>query len=288
MECIHAFTVDVEDWYQSSYDINAPISDVCVQNTRKVLGFLEAHRTKGTFFVQGMVAKSFPELVKEIHGQGHEIQSHGFSHRPVNKLHPRDFYHELMETKRRLEDIVGEAIVGFRAPDFSIDERSFWAFEVMREAGVQYDSSLFPMKMRRYGLTGICPEYSQINTKAGIVEELPVSIYHPSRFTRIKIPIGGGGYVRLLPGYFLRYCLKKMHTRETPYVLYCHPYEFNPHEWNQILKKIGLLKRLHQGFGRRSFQGKISSLIKLYSFGTVRDVLEQLRRRNVSPISYAL
>lgn len=275
--CFHAFSVDVEDWYQSSFDFNAPISEICVQNTRRVLDFLGYYNVQGTFFIQGLVARQYPYLIKEIHEKGHEIQSHGYSHRPIYSMTPSEFKTELIETSKCLEDITGEPVTGFRAPDFSIDSKSFWAFEIMYECGIRYDSSIFPLRTTRYGINGFERGYSVIKTASGIIEELPVSVFELSCFKRIRIPIGGGGYFRLFPSLFLKYCLKEIDKDGLPFVIYCHPYEFNPQEWHQIVKHIPIYRRLHQGIGRSGFQEKVSQLFKLKAFGTISDVLKRFR-----------
>ncbi|NOZ26041.1 MAG: DUF3473 domain-containing protein, partial [Nitrospirae bacterium] len=270
---------DVEDWYQSSFDFDAPVSEVCVHNTRLVLDFLSQHGIKGTFFVQGLVARAFPHIVREIHDAGHEVQSHGYSHRPVNGMSPGEFRKELDETRKRLEDITGEPVTGFRAPDFSIDRDSFWAFEVMYEAGIRYDSSIFPLKTSRYGIEGFSMGYSIIRTASGEIEELPVSVLEMSWPERFRIPVGGGGYFRLFPSWFLNYSLRRLSSQGQPFIIYCHPYEFNPREWRQIVRRVPGLRRLHQGIGRRSFQKKVSELLKRGVFGTMSDVLQGIREK---------
>ena len=277
MAIIHAFSIDVEDWYQSSFDFNDPVSDVCVHNTRLVLDFLSQHNVKGTFFIQGLVARAFPHLVKEVHARGHEIQSHGYSHRPVNNMTPGEFKKELEETRNLLEDITGESVTGFRAPDFSIDEESFWAFEVMYECGIRYDSSVFPLKTSRYGIAGFTKGYSIIKTLSGDIEELPVSVLEMSWFNGFRVPVGGGGYFRLFPSWFLNYSLKKLGSQGQPFIIYCHPYDFNPMEWQQILKRVPVYRRLHQGLGRRRFQEKVSRLLEAGVFGAMSEVLKELR-----------
>lgn len=276
---LHSFSIDVEDWYQSSHDFNAPISEVCVHNTRKVLDFLSMYNVKGTFFIQGMVVKQYPFLVKEIDQKGHEVQSHGFSHRPVNRMGPDKFRWELQETSKYIEDITGKLVYGYRAPDFSIDEQSFWAFEIMYECGIRYDSSVFPLKTSRYGINGFKRGYSIINTPSGDIEELPVSVLELRGLQGMRIPVGGGGYFRLLPSWFLNYCLRHLEKEGMPFIIYSHPYEFNPDEWKQILKNVSLYRRFHQGLGRKSFSVKISKLLESGVFGTMSDILENIRGR---------
>jgi polysaccharide deacetylase family protein (PEP-CTERM system associated) len=274
-QAVHAFSVDVEDWYQSSFDNKAPISERCVRNTRVVLDFLRAHGIRGTFFVQGLVARAYPGLIRQMHKEGHEIQSHGFSHLPVSSLGPAGFKKELTETSRLIEDITGEPVTGYRAPDFSIDRETFWAFEVMCECGIRYDSSIFPLRTRRYGINGFEAGYSVIETPSGRIEELPVSVYEPSWLRGVRVPVGGGGYFRLFPSWFLVRCLRAMDAKLSPFVIYCHPYEFNPGEWASISAHIPAYRRLHQGLGRRGFQGKVSRLLKTETFGTMSDVLKR-------------
>ncbi len=277
MKTLHVFSIDVEDWYQSSFDYDAEINEVCVHNTRTVLRLLEEYGVKGTFFIQGMVAEKFPRLVKEIDSLGHEVQSHGYSHRPINRMTPAEFKIELTKTGKCIEDITGKPVTGFRAPDFSIDTASFWAFEVMRECGILYDSSIFPLKTSRYGISGFEKGYSVIKTPSGCVDELPVSVLELRWPGGIRLPVGGGGYFRLLPAWFLKYCLKKLDEEELPFVIYCHPYEFNPQELRKILKNIPLSRRLHQGLGRKNFQKKVSHLLKTKTFGTMSSVLKELK-----------
>lgn len=272
---MHVFSVDVEDWYQSSFDFEAPVSEICVANTRHVLSVLDRLNVKGTFFVQGLVAKEFPYLIAEIKEKGHEIQAHGYSHRPINRMTPSEFRRELSDTIRRIEDITSQKVYGFRAPDFSIERESFWAFEVMSECGIIYDSSIFPLKTRRYGISGFERSGSTIRTPSGPIKELPVSVLELSRPKGLRIPVGGGGYFRLFPLWFLRYSLKRLEREGLPFVLYCHPYEFNPSEWRQLRNKIPLRRRIHQGLGRGGFEYKVMQLLKIGAFGTMSELLQQ-------------
>src|SRR5437763_6182118 len=116
----HAFTVDVEDWYQSCIDYDAPITDRVVRNVDRILAVLDEFRVKGTFFVQGRVAEAFPELLQQLVSEGHEIQSHGYSHRPLHAMNRRELRDELERARSTVEDAAGTAVTAFRAQDFSI------------------------------------------------------------------------------------------------------------------------------------------------------------------------
>ena len=149
-----AFTIDVEDWYQSSVDFDAPISDRVLRNVGRACAVLDEHRLKGTFFVQGRVAETFPRLLQELLAAGHEIQSHGYSHRPLFSMDRRALRTELEYARKTVEDACGVRVTSFRAPDFSIVRRNLWALDVLAEVGFEIDSSIFPMSMGRYGIAG--------------------------------------------------------------------------------------------------------------------------------------
>jgi len=274
---LHVFSIDVEDWYQSSFDLEADISPACVENTKMVLDLLDGAGVKGTFFVQGLVARKFPALVREIDLRGHEVQSHGMTHRMVNTMTPNEFREELNLTSAFIEEATGKAVTAFRAPDFSIDRDSFWAFEVMAECGITVDSSIFPMRTRRYGISGFERGYSRIRTGSGFIDEFPVSVLRAPRLGGLRLPVGGGGYFRLLPAWFLRYSLERLDSEGQPFVLYCHPYEFNPGELREMMSVVPLYRRLHQGIGREGFPRKVLGLLRLRPFGTMGEALDKLK-----------
>src|SRR5215210_3052508 len=141
----HAFTVDVEDWYQSCLDYDAPITERVVRNLDRTLAVLDEARIKGTFFVQGRVAETFPSAVRLLVDEGHEVQSHGYSHRPLFAMNRHELRDELVRAKETVEDASGTAVTIFRAQDFSIGAGNLWALETLAEVGFEIDSSIFPM-----------------------------------------------------------------------------------------------------------------------------------------------
>src|SRR5437773_220046 len=156
---LNAFSVDVEDWYQvSDFEdvVDFPAWDSyesrVVANTERVLGLLDRHRVKGTFFVLSWNAERHPELVRRIADAGHEIASHGYRHRLIYEQSPAEFRDDLMRSKKVLEDITGQAVWGYRAPSFSLTSASLWALDVLLECGLRYDSSIFPVNDRLYGI----------------------------------------------------------------------------------------------------------------------------------------
>jgi polysaccharide deacetylase family protein (PEP-CTERM system associated) len=278
---IAAFTVDVEDWYQSSVDIAAPITDRVVRNVDLVLGVLDECRVKGTFFVQGLVAERFPKLVAELVAQGHEIQSHGYSHRPLYELGPIALREELERAKKTVEDAAGERVTSFRAQDFSIRTDNLWALETLADVGFQIDSSIFPMRASRYGIPGweVAPHHLTLRSGARLLE-VPVAIW-----TRrsIRMPVAGGGYFRLLPLPVLRRGLRGIVATGRPPVIYCHPYEFNPNELKEYRSAVPRAHLFTQGIGRTAFVDRMKSLFRSMRFGRFDDVLDAWSLKCKSP-----
>jgi len=270
-----AFTVDVEDWYQSCIDFDAPITERVVSNTEKILAILDRHNVKGTFFVQGRVAETFPKLLQKLVAEGHEIQSHGYSHRPVNKMDKKELKLELELARKTVADACGVQVTAFRAPDFTIDRENIWALEVLIDTGFTIDSSIFPMRTHRYGIAGYptVPHRVQLPSGAAILE-VPVAIWSSDK---LRIPVAGGGYFRLIPGVILEKFFDSMMTKQ-PVIIYCHPYEFNPRDLDEYYRmKVSKRFLITQGLGRSFYGKKINGLLQRLPFGRFDQVLETWR-----------
>ena len=266
-----AFTIDVEDWYQSSIDYDAPITERVVRNTERVMAVLAQQNIKATFFIQGLVAETFPNLVQSILAEDHEIQSHGYSHRPLDSMNRTELTTELYLARQTIYDACGVWATAFRAPDFTITENNLWALEVLVDIGFEIDSSIFPLKTHRYGISGwpLTPHRVQLQNGADILE-VPVAIWS---FGGIRIPVAGGGYFRLIPGVVLEKSLRSILSKQ-PAVIYCHPYEFNTQELDYFKKQINRVTIFSQGIGRKSFIVKIHNLLRQLPFGRFDQVLE--------------
>ena len=266
----HAFTVDVEDWYQSCVDYDAPITEQVVRNVDRVLAILDECDVKGTFFVQGKVAEAFPGLVRSLVAGGHEVQSHGYSHKPLFGMDARALRDELVRAKQTVEDAAGIAVTAFRAQDFLILAGNLFALETLAETGFEIDSSIFPMRSRHYGIAKwpLAPHY--LVGDAFRILEVPVAV---RRFASGRIPVAGGGYFRLFPHSLIRAGLRSITASGRPAIVYCHPYEFNPDElagYADVSRRV----LLSQGAGRRTFARRMQSLLTTFSFGTLADVLD--------------
>jgi len=265
----HAFTVDVEDWYQSCVDYDAPISERVVGNMETLLGLLDEWRVKGSFFVQGRVAESFPGVVRSLVDQGHEVQSHGYSHRPLFRMSRSELRDELERAKQTVEDAAGHRVTAFRAQDFSIRTDNLWALEMLADVGFQTDSSIFPMRSRHYGIANweVYPHHLVFDGSR--ILEVPVAIWTHRRF---RIPVAGGGYFRVLPRFVLERGLRAIERSGRPAIVYFHPYEFSVNEldsYPDVSRRI----RLAQGAGRGALADRIRSMLITFKFGRMDHVL---------------
>lgn len=263
-------SVDVEDWPQSTWDRNLPITDRAVQNTRHLLRLLREEEVQVTMFVLGKLAERFPEVVKEIHADGHEVACHGHGHLEVGRQSPDEFLNDVRRSKDLLEQIIGNPVKGYRAPDFSIVRKTLWALDMLAAAGFEYDSSIVPARLPRYGIAGwpVLPVRVQLGHGSSILEA-PLATF---RALGRNWPVGGGGYHRLLPGVASRYFARRI-MMETPFVFYCHPYEFDVHELSEIPIPVPRTVRFYQGAGRRWFEQRFRAFLRCFGGRPLHDLL---------------
>lgn len=229
----NVFSVDVEDYFhvqafagrvrRSDWD---GFESRVVANTRKLLELLNRHQTRGTFFVLGWVAERHPELVREIHRAGHEIGCHSYWHRLVYEQTPEEFRDDLRLATDVLQQITGEPVVAYRAPSFSITDKSLWALDVLIDEGYRIDSSIYPVHHDTYGIPNLNPAPHVIARPSGRIVEFPPAVRRKWRF---NIPVAGGGYFRLLPWRLSLHWLKNVNRKEKrPVMFYIHPWELDP------------------------------------------------------------
>jgi len=277
MSVTHIISIDVEDWYQSTIDVHAELSSQFARSTETVLEALAECGVRGTFFVLGLAAEKAPNVVRAIVEAQHEVQSHGYGHVDIFHLTEEQFRQDLLHAKALLEDITGREIFGYRAPDFSIDERTLWAHDVLAETGHRYDSSVFPIKMSRYGIDDYPPEPHIIATSRGhSIVEAPIACFH---WLGKRRPAGGGGYFRLLPYRVIRKAFRQMDRIGRPGVIYFHPYEFACEDLSRYKHAVSWKQRLHQGIGRKGFASKVRRLMREFSLGPFCEVLDDLLAR---------
>lgn len=277
----NALTIDVEDYFQ----VNAfePYVDRASwdgfplrvgDNVRRLLALLERHSVRATFFILGWVAERDPALVRAIKGAGHEIASHGYGHELIFRIGPERFREDLRRAKGTLEDLTGEAVVGYRAPTYSITRDSLWAFDILVEEGFRFDSSVFPVLHDTYGIPDAPRFPYRVHRESGTLVEFPLSVL-PLRFLKwhYHLPVAGGGYLRLLPVQLIGYGLARANEAGHPAVLYLHPWEIDP---DQPRIQAGWKSRFRHYNNLERTEGKLTYLLERLSFTTMGRVLAGL------------
>lgn len=268
----NALTVDLEDWYHSVYTIEpgewSGLEDRMVAPTQHLLDLLERRRVRATWFVLGVVAERHPELVREIHRRGHEIACHGFSHRLVYNQSPAEFRSDLKRTLDVLSELTGEAILGFRAAYWTITDKSRWALDILVEEGLRYDSSIYPVKTYLYGIPGTPPAPHVMREVNG----QPFYEVPPSTVGIFghRLPIGGGFYMRLLPGAVLGWGIGTLNRQGVPAVIYIHPPEFDR---EKPRLDLSLKERILHYHGLGTVAPKLEGLLERFRFVPVRELL---------------
>ena len=251
----HHFTVDVEEYFHSSalerlipsarwdgLNRRAPLL------VRRLLDRMDTFGVRGTFFILGWLAGREPDLVKEIAGRGHEVASHGWDHKRVTQQSAGAFRDSVRRTKHLLEDLVGQEVLGFRAPSFSIVPGKEWALDVLLDEGYRYDSSLFPIKQHpSYGYPeGERDPYWIIRPPGRIAEIPPATL----RFLGTNLPAAGGAYFRLLPYALIRGALRSAQDRGVPGTFFIHPWELDQERPKHVVLPPLVRLRLFGGRGR--------------------------------------
>jgi polysaccharide deacetylase family protein (PEP-CTERM system associated) len=265
-------TVDVEDFFHVSafesiitpdkwQDYQPRVAD----NTQKLLDIFGKNDVKATFFVLGWVAERYPELIKNIHAQGHEVASHGYAHRRASEQTREEFLADVKRSKDHLEDLLGEQITGYRAPSFSIGYTNEWAFEVLVELGFKYSSSTYPVKHDLYG-TPDWPRFAYQRPE-GIVE-IPIPTL---KILGKQIPIGGGGYFRLYPYSIAQWLVEKyLRQEKQPYSFYFHPWEIDPDQ--PRVAGASFKSRFRHYLNLNKMETRLENLLTDFKWGTMRDV----------------
>ena len=284
MSVTHAFTVDVEDWFQvanlmhlidrSDWD---KMERRVAANTDRLLALLADRGVRGTFFTLGWVAEKEPALVRRIVDAGHEIASHGWEHGLVGDLGPDGFRSDVAHTKAVLEDTAGVEVQGFRASTWTITSDTLWALDVLLEEGYRYDSSIFPVRHPDYGIPG-APRLPHRRTTPGgaeIAEFPPLTM----RVLGRTVGAGGGGYLRLLPMAINRAAFRAREREGAPGCLYVHPWEVDPEQ--PLPAAFRGLGRFRHTVRLERTESRLAALLDEFEFGPMGEVLEQWEGRGL-------
>lgn len=266
-------TVDVEDWFTSSIDLFSEAAgahgrkpdESVLRNTLRCLELFAKNDSKATFFILTTVAETYPDLIREMERQGHEVGIHAYQHRLVYRLTPRQFEDDLKKSMDILRNVGVKNIYGYRAPYWSITKKSLWALEILQRHGLKYDASIFPIYRELYGIPSAPTSPHEI--RPGFWEYPPATV----RFCGVNLPIAGGGYLRMLPYGLLKRLIRRA-GRNGALVFYLHPYELDPTDAYAPTKLNSLKSRLYywqQMAGRRGNPAKIEKLLQLAKFQSI-------------------
>lgn len=268
---LNALTIDVEEWFhicglrQLSKTEDWPGYESRIEeNVGKILSILKEKNIKATFFVLGFIAEAYPDIVRKIYAQGHEIGSHGFGHNLLYNTSKEEFKEDLKRSIYLLENITGKKIMGYRAPSFSITDKSLWALGILKEQGIKYDCSIFPIWHPRYGIKD-APRFPY-KTGQGIIEFPPSTINILGR----NFPMGGGAYLRLLPYAFTRWAIKKINNAAQPAQIYLHSWELDP---GIPRLEIPFDRKITHYGNLKIMQKRFDMLLKDFEFGPVKEVV---------------
>lgn len=273
---INALSIDLEDWHNTFIGdyYSEKVEDQIVEATTPILNLLNEYDTRATFFVLGVVAEKHAELIETIYEKGHEIASHSYSHTTLWELGKTKFEKEIKQSVDILKHITGKRPIGFRAPTFSIDNSTKWAFEILKKYGFKYDSSIFPIKTRFYGvpnalLSPYKPSMGNITKEDtnGSIIEFPLTVL---KFG-VNIPIAGGFYLRVLPFRILKLAMNRV-NKTRPAIIYIHPWE--TYNKTPKIKEVPLYYKFMIYHGINSAQRKLEGLLKNFKFKPVREVLQ--------------
>jgi polysaccharide deacetylase family protein (PEP-CTERM system associated) len=271
----NALSIDVEEYFHvSAFESVIRFEDWdryesrVERNTHRILDLLDEYNTKATFFVLGWVAERHPELVHLIHRRGHEVASHGYAHKRIYLQSPEQFREETHRSKKIIEDIIGQPIIGYRAASYSITVESLWALEILAEEGFRYDSSIFPIRHDLYGIPGHQRFLHKLNGNGRrAIAEIPLSTV---RMAGINFPVAGGGYLRLFPYAVNHLAILHLNRNEAqPVVVYFHPWEIDP---DQPRIPAPWLSRFRHYTNLSRMEDKVRSLLARLSFAPIREV----------------
>ncbi len=269
---LNAFSVDVEDYFHPS-EVQRYVTPEqwdglpsrVEGSTRLMLRLLDRRGVRATFYVLGWVAERHPELIRSIAGAGHEIGCHSYAHQLVYDLTPEQFRADTLRALEVIQQACGVRCTSYRAPSYSITEKSLWALEILAGLGFTHDSSIYPIEHDRYGIPGFGLGARRMATAAGSILEVPPATVRLSS-TRV-CPVGGGGYLRLLPYRYTAAGVRRINqVEERPACLYVHPWEVDP---GQPRLAKGRVARWRTYSGLEGMEAKLERLMSEFQFSTV-------------------
>ena len=271
---VSVFSVDVEDWF---HILNLPgnrlsewdsLPSRVEANFRKLLELFSKHDVRVTCFFLGWVAERYPHLVREASQLGHEIASHGYSHSLVYNMSSEEFLADIKRSKEILEDLSGQPVIGYRAPGYSVTEKTPWFFETVAEAGYRYDSSVFPTRRGHGGVAGTncAPHAIPVGSSESLIE-FPISV---AEVLTARFCLFGGGYLRLFPSWLIKSMAARVTSQGRPVTFYVHPREIDPEHPHLPMNPLRTFKCY---VNIKSVEGKLDSILKEFPVTTFQQFL---------------
>jgi polysaccharide deacetylase family protein (PEP-CTERM system associated) len=274
-EIINAMSVDVEDYFHVSAFARSVgrqqwdrLESRVEANTDRLLSLFDDVGLRATFFILGWVAERNPALVRRIAAQGHELACHSYGHQLVYDLTPDEFRADLRRARAAIEAAAGVPVLGYRAPSYSIVARSTWALEILAAEGYVYDASIFPIRHDRYGIPDAPRHIHRIEIGSRSILEVPGSTV---RCAGVNLPVGGGGYFRILPYRWTRWGIRHLNRREhRPAVFYIHPWEIDPEQPRLPGSRLSRARHYHN---LDQTEERLKRLVHDFRFAPIEQVL---------------
>jgi polysaccharide deacetylase family protein (PEP-CTERM system associated) len=273
-------TFDIEEWFHILDNTSTKLEGTWSKfesriqsNIDRILGLLDDHDRKGTFFCLGWIAAKYPEIIKLIHQCGHEIGSHSHLHQLVYEQKPKVFKEDLLRSIDSLQSITGSKVSLYRSPGFSITKECSWAFEILIDSGIECDSSIFPARRNHGGIPGFpYAEPFKIEINGYQLKELPMNIY---KLGHLKIPFSGGGYFRLFP-----YSVIKHMSNQSQYLMtYFHPRDFDIHQ--PVIQDLSIVRKFKSYYGLAGAYKKLDRFLHDNEFIPVNEAIMAINWSNV-------
>jgi polysaccharide deacetylase family protein (PEP-CTERM system associated) len=286
--CAHSLnclSIDVEEYFHCEAFARFVSTEEWARLPRRALAGLERiaallaeHQSRATFFVLGGTVPYLRSFLRQVVQQGHEIACHGDGHVHLRRMTPDQLRSDVRRARQRIEDALGVSPRGYRAPTFSVTRATWWALDVLLDEGMDYDASVFPIRHDRYGVPEAPIEPFQARTLSGrfICEFPPLTV----QLVRMRLPVGGGGYLRLLPGFVLRRCIAARQSQRRPVMVYVHPWELDPAQprlpapfWTQCRHRLNL----------HTTEAKLAALLRTFRFERADAVLQLWSQQHELP-----
>ncbi len=269
----NALTVDLEDWYHSVLEVEPSDwpnrEDRIVPSTQRLLACLAERGARATFFVLGHVAERHPELAPAIEAAGHEVACHGYAHRLAYTLSPEEFGDDLRRALDILRAQVRAPVRGYRAAYWSLTRGTPWAPDILADAGLAYDSSIYPTRTSLYGVPDAPRTPFRLRTGDGrSLVEFPPSVL---RFPLRNLPFAGGIYLRLLPYWFVRWAMQRFRRSGRPALVYIHPPEFDP---GKPRVRLSFARRVLHYARLDALRVKVPRLLRDFAFASLGDLYD--------------